>query len=86
MRTERRLAQEGGHELVAVDLVDATPHRAPAPVEARALLELAAGPARAGGLAAASAVRSADIGRRRFHSRRLREFRWNCAKAMFSND
>lgn len=41
MRTERRLAQKGGHELVPVHLVDATTHGATATIEARMLLELA---------------------------------------------
>lgn len=38
---EGGLAQEGGHELVPVDLVHAPPHGAAPPREPRALLELA---------------------------------------------
>lgn len=42
MRTEGGLAQKGGHKLVSVHLVDASPHGAPTSVQAGALLELPA--------------------------------------------
>lgn len=40
MRTEGGLSQESRHELVTVDLVDATSHGTPPPVEPLPLFEL----------------------------------------------
>lgn len=42
MATEGGLPQEGGHELVPIDLMHAAAHGPAAPREPRALLELAA--------------------------------------------
>ncbi|CAH2236766.1 jg14259 [Pararge aegeria aegeria] len=57
---EGGLAQERGHELVAVDLVHAPPQRAAPPVEARALLELP--PARRARAARCTQARSVQCG------------------------